>query len=157
MIRKVERQNSMYADVPTRFEAGTPGIAEAIGLGAAVDYLTQIGLDAVKSHEQEITQYAHQKLNQIEGMTIYGPAPHQKAGVIPLNLGDIHPHDLAGVLSVDGVAVRAGHHCAQPLMQNYNVIATARASFYLYNTFEEVDKLCDGLLKVQKLLTRRRR
>lgn len=157
MIRKVERQSSMYADVPARFEAGTPGIAEAIGLGVAVDYLTQIGLNAVKCHEQEITQYAHQKLNQIEGITLYGPAPHQKAGVIPLNLDNIHPHDLAGVLSIDGVAVRAGHHCAQPLMQHYNVIATTRASFYLYNTFEEVDKLCDGLLKAQKLLTRRRR
>jgi cysteine desulfurase/selenocysteine lyase len=157
MIRKVERQSSTYADVPAKFEAGTPAIAEAIGLGAAVDYLTQIGLDAVKHHEQEITQYAHQKLNEIEGITLYGPAPHQKAGVIPLNLDNIHPHDLAGVLSIEGVAVRAGHHCAQPLMQKYNVIATTRASFYLYNTFEEVDKLCDGLLKAQKLLTRRRR
>ena len=157
MIRKVERQSSTYADVPAKFEAGTPAIAEAIGLGAAVDYLTQIGLDAVKHHEQEITQYAHQKLNEIEGIILYGPAPHQKAAVIPLNLDNIHPHDLAGVLSVDGVAVRAGHHCAQPLMQKYNVIATTRASFYLYNTFEEVHKLCDGLLKAQKLLTRRRK
>ena len=157
MIRKVGRQSSTYADVPTKFEAGTPAIAEAIGLGAAVDYLTQIGLDAIALYEHQITEYAHQKLNEIEGITLYGPAPHQKAGVIPLNLDKIHPHDLAGVLSIEGVAVRAGHHCAQPLMQKYDIIAMARASFYLYNRFEEVDKLCDGLLKAQELLTRRRR
>ena len=157
MIRKVGRQSSTYADVPAKFEAGTPAIAEAIGLGAAVDYLTQIGLDAIALYEHQITEYAHQKLNEIEGITLYGPAPHQKAGVIPLNLDKIHPHDLAGVLSIEGVAVRAGHHCAQPLMQKYDIIAMARASFYLYNRFEEVDKLCDGLLKAQELLTRRRR
>ena len=155
MIRAVQRGRSTYADVPAKFEAGTPAIAEAIGLGHAVDYLEEIGLDAVHAHEQQIIDYAHQKLSEIDGITIYGPKPRLKAGVITFNLEGIHPHDLAGVLDTTGVAVRAGHHCAQPLMQHYGVIATARASFYLYNTMEDVDRLYDGLLKAQNLLARR--
>ena len=157
MIRAVQRESSTYADVPAKFEAGTPAIAEAIGLAAAVDYLNKVGLEAIFVHEQELLEYAHQKLNEIENITIYGPKPRQKTGAITFNLEGIHPHDLAGVLDTVGVAVRAGHHCAQPLMQKFGVIATARASFYLYNKLEEIDILHEGLLKAQRILTRRRR
>ena len=157
MIRSVQRESSTYADVPAKFEAGTPAIAEAIGLAAAVDYLNQVGLEAIFVHEQELLEYAHQKLAEIEGITIYGPKPRQKTGAITFNLEGIHPHDIAGVLDTVGVAVRAGHHCAQPLMQKFGVIATVRASFYLYNKLEEIDILHEGLLKAQRMLTRRRR
>ena len=157
MIRSVQRESSTYADVPAKFEAGTPAIAEAIGLAAAVDYLNQVGLEAIFVHEQELLEYAHQKLAEIEGITIYGPKPRQKTGAITFNLEGIHPHDIAGVLDTVGVAVRAGHHCAQPLMQKFGVIATVRASFYLYNKLEEIDILHEGLLKAQRILTRRRR
>ena len=157
MIRAVQRESSTYADVPAKFEAGTPAISEAIGLAAAVDYLNKVGLEAIFVHEQELLEYAHQKLAEIEGITIYGPKPRQKTGAITFNLEGIHPHDLAGVLDTVGVAVRAGHHCAQPLMQKYGVIATVRASFYLYNKLDEIDALHEGLLKAQRMLTRRRR
>jgi cysteine desulfurase/selenocysteine lyase len=157
MIRSVQRESSTYADVPAKFEAGTPAIAEAIGLAAAVDYLNKVGLEAIFVHEHELLEYAHQKLSEIEGITIYGPKPRQKTGAITFNLEGIHPHDLAGVLDTVGVAVRAGHHCAQPLMQKFGVIATARASFYLYNKLDEIDSLYEGLLKAQRMLTRRRR
>ncbi len=156
MIRAVQRERSTYADVPARFEAGTPAIAEAIGFGHAADYLEGVGLDAVHVHEQKTIDYAHQKLNEIDGITIYGPKPRYKAGVFTFNLEGVHPHDLAGILDTAGVAIRAGHHCAQPLMQHYGVIATARASFYLYNTMEDVDRLYDGILKTRNLLTRRK-
>ncbi|MDE0317282.1 MAG: cysteine desulfurase [Candidatus Poribacteria bacterium] len=155
MIRSVERDISTYADVPAKFEAGTPSIAEAIGLGAAVDYLTQAGLASIHVHEQELLKYAHERLQEIEGITIYGPAPHQKAGVISFDMEGIHPHDIAGILDTHNVAIRAGHHCAQPLMKKLDVIATARASFYLYNTLEDVDRLYEGLQKAQTLMTRR--
>ena len=155
MIRSVERNSSTYADVPAKFEAGTPSIAEAIGLGSAVDYLTQAGLASIHVHEQELVKYAHQRLEEIEGITIYGPEPHQKAGVISFNLDGIHPHDIAGILDTHNIAIRAGHHCAQPLMKKFDVIATARASFYLYNTIDDVDRLCDALQKAQTLMTRR--
>lgn len=157
MIRTVERERSTYADLPQKFEAGTPSIAQAIGLGAAVDYLNDIGLDAIHPHEQDLLEYAHQKLSEIEGITIYGPKPRNRVGSITFNLDRIHAHDVAGILDQDGVAIRAGHHCTQPLMQRFGVIATARASFYLYNKLEEVDSLYDGLLNVQKILIRRRR
>ena len=157
MIRSVERDISTYADVPAKFEAGTPSIAEVIGLGSAVDYITQAGLASIHVHEQELLKHAHQQLQEIEGITFYGPAPHQKAGVISFNMERIHPHDVAGILDTHNIAIRAGHHCAQPLMKRLDVIATARASFYLYNTFEDVDRLCDGLRKAQTLMTRRKK
>ena len=157
MIRSVQRESSTYADVPAKFEAGTPAIAEAIGLAAAVDYLDKAGLEAIFAHEHELLEYAHQKLSEIEGISIYGPKPLQKTGAITFNLEGIHPHDIAGVLDTVGVAVRAGHHCAQPLMQKFGVIATVRASFYLYNRLDEIDSLYEGLLKAQRILTRRKR
>ena len=153
MIRSVERDVSSYAELPAKFEAGTPSIAEAIGLGHAVDYITQANLAAIHVHEQELLKYTHQRLEQIEGITLYGPAPHQKMGVISFNMEGIHPHDIAGILDTHGVAVRAGHHCAQPLMKRLDVIATVRASFYLYNTIEDVDRLYEGLCRAQKLMT----
>ncbi len=155
MIRSVERDISTYADVPAKFEAGTPSIAEAIGLGTTVDYLTQAGLASIHVHEQELTKCAHDCLRDIDGITIYGPASHQKSGVISFNIEGIHPHDVAGILDMHNVAIRAGHHCAQPLMKKLDVIATVRASFYLYNTYEDVDRLCEGLQKAQKLMIRR--
>ena len=155
MIRSVERDISTYADVPAKFEAGTPSIAEAIGLGAAVDYITHAGLASIHVHEQELIKYAHDRLQKIEGITIYGPAPHQKAGVISFSIEGIHPHDVAGILDTQNIAIRAGHHCAQPLMKKLDVIATARASFYLYNTLEDVDRLNEGIQKAQTLMTRR--
>lgn len=156
MIRSVERDISTYADVPAKFEAGTPSIAEAIGLGAAVDYILDAGLASIHVHEQELTKYAHDCLKDIEGITIYGPAPHQKAGVISFDLDGVHPHDIAGILDTYNVAIRAGHHCAQPLMKKLDVIATARASFYLYNTLEDVDRLNEALQKAQSLMVRRK-
>ena len=156
MIRTVQRERSTYADLPQKFEAGTPSIAQTIGLGAAVDYLSDVGLDAIHAHEQELLEYAHQELSEIEGITIYGPKPRHKVGAVTFNLDRIHAHDVAGILDQDGVAIRAGHHCTQPLMEKLGVIATARASFYLYNKIEEVDNLYEGLLKAQKILIRRR-
>ena len=156
MIRTVQRERSTYADLPQKFEAGTPSIAQTIGLGAAVDYLSNVGLDAIHAHEQELLEYAHQELSEIEGITIYGPKPRHKVGAVTFNLDRIHAHDVAGILDQDGVAIRAGHHCTQPLMEKLGVIATARASFYLYNKIEEVDNLYEGLLKAQKILIRRR-
>ncbi len=156
MIRSVERDISTYADVPAKFEAGTPSIAEAIGLGAAVDYISEAGLASIHVHEQELLKYAHDRLQDIEGITIYGPAPHQKSGVISFDLDGVHPHDIAGILDTYNVAIRAGHHCAQPLMKKLDVIATARASFYLYNTLEDVDRLNEALQKAQALMGRRK-
>jgi len=156
MIRSVGRDVSSYAEVPAKFEAGTPSIAEAIGLGHAADYITHANLAAVHVHEQELLKYAHHRLKEIQGLTLYGPsAPHQKVGVISFNMAGIHPHDVAGILDTHGIAIRAGHHCAQLLMKRLNVIATVRASFYLYNTIEDVDRLCEGLDRTRTLMGRR--
>jgi cysteine desulfurase / selenocysteine lyase len=152
MIRKVSLRHSTWNDLPWKFEAGTPAIAEAIGLGAAVDYLNELGMDFVMEHEREITTYAMQQLKTIPEVTIYGPAVSQRGGVISFTLGDIHPHDLASILDQEvGVAIRAGHHCAQPLMERYGLAATARASFYVYTIKEEIDILVQGLRKAQEI------
>lgn len=146
MIRTVSLRKSTWNDLPWKFEAGTPSIAEAIGLGAAVDYLSAIGMEQVQRHEQEITRYAMEQLQGVPGLTIYGPPAGKRGGVISFTLGDIHPHDLASILDQEaGVAVRAGHHCAQPLMERLGLAATARASFYVYTVQEEIDALVQGL------------
>ena len=146
MIRTVGLRESTWNDLPWKFEAGTPAIAEAIGLGAAVDYLKALGMNNVLQHEQELTHYAMEQLQAVPGLTIYGPKAKQRGGVLSFTLGDIHPHDLASILDQEaGVAVRAGHHCAQPLMERFGLAATARASFYVYTIQEEVDALVQGL------------
>jgi len=152
MIRKVELRQSTWDDLPWKFEAGTPAIAESIGEGAAVDYLTDLGMENVRRHEQEITRYAMEQLRSVPGLTIYGPDAGQRSGVTAFTLGDIHPHDLSSILDQEmGVAVRAGHHCTQPLHQRLNVAATARASFYVYTIPEEIDVLVQGLHKALQI------
>ncbi len=143
MISSVRLEGSRWAELPYKFEAGTPPIAQAIGLGAAVDYLSATGMDAVYAHEQRITSYARERLEQVPGVVIYGP--RERGGLITFNVDEIHPHDLATVLDQHGVAVRAGHHCAQPVMEWLGVPATARASFWLYTTEEDVDRLVEAL------------
>jgi cysteine desulfurase / selenocysteine lyase len=146
MIRTVGLRQSTWNDLPWKFEAGTPAVAEAIGLGVAVDYLNAIGMENVLQHEQQITRYAIEQLQAVPGLTIYGPDVSKRGGVISFTLGDIHPHDLASILDQQaGVAVRAGHHCAQPLMERLDLTATARASFYVYTIEEEIDTLVQGL------------
>jgi len=145
MIREVKMSGSRWNTLPYKFEAGTPAIAEGIGLGAAVDFLQEVGLDWVWQHEHALTSYAYERLAQVEGLRIIGPGPEQRGGLVAFTLGDIHPHDLSAVLDGDGIAIRAGHHCAQPIHDRLGIVASARASFYLYNTFEEVDKLVVGL------------
>lgn len=136
---------------PVEIEGGTPIIAGAIGLGAAIDFLEEIGLDNIERHEHKLAAYAMEKMSAVEGLTIYGPKDSEKrAGVVTFNINDVHPHDVATVLDADGIAVRAGHHCAQPLMKWLDVSSTARASFYLYNTEEDIDKLVSGLVKTKE-------
>jgi cysteine desulfurase/selenocysteine lyase len=149
MIDHVDLENSTWKELPWKFEGGTPIIAGAVGLGAAIDFLLDIGLDAIDQHEKQIVAYAMEKLTAIEDLAVYGPS-NNRAGLITFNLGDVHPHDLATVLDAEGVAVRAGHHCCQPLMRWLNVSSTARASFYLYNTEEDVDRLSLALLKTKE-------
>lgn len=148
MINVVDLYDSTWADLPAKFEGGTPIIAGAIGLGAAIDFLNDIGMDAIKEHEEVITHYAMERLGEIDDLTIFGPK--ERAALVTFNLGDIHPHDVATVLDSSGIAVRAGHHCAQPLMKWLDVSATARASFYLYNTEDDIDRLVEGLLKTKE-------
>jgi cysteine desulfurase/selenocysteine lyase len=145
MIREVHLRSATWNSLPYKFEAGTPAIAESVGLGAAVDYLTALGMDAVHRHEQELLGYALERLSAVEGLTIYGPGRTERGGVVSFTLGDIHAHDLAQILDSEGICVRAGHHCAQPLMEKLDVPATARASFYIYNLPEEVDALAQAL------------
>ncbi|HEV2583507.1 MAG TPA: cysteine desulfurase [Ktedonobacteraceae bacterium] len=152
MIRTVGLRESTWNDLPWKFEAGTPAIAEAIGLGAAVDYLNALGMKQVAAHEQEITAYAMQRLQEVPGLTIYGPPASQRGGVISFTLADIHPHDLASILDQEvGVAIRAGHHCAQPLMERFGLSATARASFYVYTIKQDIDTLAQGLHKALEI------
>ena len=152
MINTVERHESTWAPVPHKFEAGTPPIAEAVGFGAAVDYLSDIGMDVVAAHERTLTAYALEQLSAVPDLTIYGPTDVTKrGGAVSFELGDVHPHDIATILDQDGIAIRAGHHCARPLMKYLDVPATARASFYLYNVEEEVDALVTSLHKARKI------
>lgn len=146
MIDFVGLYESTWKELPWKFEGGTPIIAGAIGLAAAIDFLEEIGLDHIERHEHELAGYAMDQMSKIDGLTIYGPVdPKKRAGIVTFNLNDVHPHDVATVLDMNGIAVRAGHHCAQPLMKWLDVSATARASFYLYNTEEDVDRLVEGL------------
>lgn len=145
MIRKVELDGSTWNDLPYKFEAGTPNIAGIIGLGEAIDYLERIGLDQIQSHEVDLTSYALERLEEIDGIHLYGPRSN-RGGIISFNLDGVHPHDVAQLTDREGVAIRAGHHCAQPLMHKLEVPATARASFYLYNTRADIDRLYDALI-----------
>jgi cysteine desulfurase/selenocysteine lyase len=150
MILSVTFEKTTYNAIPHKFEAGTPPIAEAIGLGAAIDYVTAVGRDAIAAHEQRLLEYATAALSRIEGLRIYGTA-RDKTAVVSFNLGDVHPHDVGTILDQEGIAVRTGHHCAQPVMQRFGIPATARASFAFYNTFDEIDALAAAVRKVQKL------
>ena len=152
MIDFVDLRESTWTDLPVKFEAGTPMIAEAIGLSAAIDYINEVGADEILSYEQELVKYAYDKMSEIEGIEIYGPT-EERAGLITFNLDGVHPHDLATALDSDGVAVRAGHHCAQPLMKFLGVSSTARASFYLYNTKDEIDFFIDSLKRTKEFFT----
>jgi len=146
MIDFVDLYDSTWKELPWKFEGGTPNIAGAIGLGAAIDYLTNIGMERIRQHEHELVAYALSEMEKIEGLQIYGPKdPEKRCGLITFNLDGVHPHDLATVLDMRGIAIRAGHHCAQPLMKWLKVSATARASFYLYNNKEDIDALIEGL------------
>jgi len=151
MIRRVHLRSFVPNELPHKFEAGTPAIAEAIGLGEAVDYLTSTGMDAIAAHEQEIIAYTLERLEEIPGVQVYGPTAEHRGGVAAFTLAGVHPHDISQILDSQGVAIRAGHHCAMPLHEKYNLPATARASFYLYNTFQEVDKLAEAIYKVKEV------
>jgi cysteine desulfurase/selenocysteine lyase len=151
MIKEVKLRSFRPNTLPYKFEAGTPAIAEAIGFGAAVEYLASLGMDAIAAHEHEITEYALERLEEVPGVKVFGPGAQHKGGVAAFTLEGVHPHDVAQILDRDGIAVRAGHHCAQPLHEKFGIPATSRASFYLYNTKEEVDLLVDGIYKVKEL------
>jgi cysteine desulfurase/selenocysteine lyase len=151
MIREVHLDYSRWNYLPWKFEAGTPAIAEAIGLGAAVEYLTELGMEWVHAQESQLVRYAMARLSEVEGLRILGPSADDRGGVVAFTLGDIHPHDIAALLDREGIAIRAGHHCAQPLHERYGLAATARASFYFYNTFEEIDRLVEGLERVRQI------
>ncbi|PDW02802.1 cysteine desulfurase [Candidatus Viridilinea mediisalina] len=152
MIKVVELEQSSYADIPARFEAGTPAIGEAIALGEAIDFLDSIGMEAIFQHELELTSYALERLGAVEGLQLYGPdSATERGGSLSFTLEHVHPHDVASILDGVGVAVRAGHHCTQPLHRHLNVPATTRASFYIYNLPEEIDRLAAGLDKARKL------
>ncbi len=151
MIREVKMSGSQWNTLPYKFEAGTPAIAEGIGLGAAVDYLAAVGMDFIWQHEREIARYAYERMSQVEGLRILGPGPDERGGLVAFTLNDIHPHDLSAILDNNGIAIRAGHHCAQPIHDRLGIVASARASFYLYNTFEEVDQLIVGLEQASEI------
>ena len=152
MIREVHKYETTWNDLPYKFEAGTPNIADVVGFGAAIDYLTKIGMDNVREHEIELTTYAIEKLSNVKGLHIYGTKDISKrGGVISFNFADVHPHDVAQIIDGEGIAIRSGHHCAQVLMERLNVAATSRASFYIYNTKSEIDVLVNSLNIVAKV------
>ncbi len=152
MIHFVGRDESSWATVPHKFEAGTPNIAGAIGMGAAIDFLSEVGMDAIAEHEQKLLGYALERMNKVNGICIYGPqSPDEHSALISFTLGDAHPHDISTILDSEGIAVRAGHHCAQLAMQHFGIPATARASIYLYNTESDIDRLIEGLEQVRSI------
>ena len=151
MIRRVRRTSSDWNELPWKFEAGTPPIAPAIGLGTAVEYLTRLGLGKVKGHVSELVRQAYDALGQIPGIHVLGPSPEYRSGLLSFTLDGVHPHDLAQVLDRRGVAIRAGHHCAQPLHTQLGITASARASFYLYNQAADIDQLIQGIWQAKKL------
>jgi cysteine desulfurase / selenocysteine lyase len=151
MINSVRIDKTTWGDLPHKFEAGTAPMAEAVGFGAAIDYLADIGFEAIEAHEHELAAYALERLGDIPGITLYGPPAERRAGIVSFNIEGIHPHDVAQILDMQGVAIRAGHHCCQPLMHKLGVAATNRASFYLYTVQEEIDQLVDGLHTVHKV------
>jgi cysteine desulfurase / selenocysteine lyase len=152
MIRSVALDRTSWNELPYKFEAGTPAIAEAFGFGAAIDYVSEIGLAAIEAHEHELTEYALGRLAELDWIRVFGPPADRRAGIVSFEVQGIHPHDVAQILDWEGVAVRAGHHCTQPLMSRLGVSATTRASFYLYTIPEEIDRLIEGLHKVKKNL-----
>ena len=151
MIVRVGRTESTWNEIPWKFEAGTPAIAEAIGFGAAVDYLGRFDRDEMEAHERALTEEAHRALNAVPGLTIFGPEPEYKGGIVSFTVDDIHPHDLAQLVDRDGVAIRAGHHCAQPLHQSLGQAATARASFSMYNTSDDISALVSAIERAREV------
>ena len=151
MIRSVGDETTTWGALPHKFEAGTAPMAEAVGLGAAIDYLQEIGLDAIEGHEHALVAYALERLGELPWVTTYGPPPERRAGIVSFNVDGVHPHDVAQILDMDAVAIRAGHHCCQPLMRKLGVVATNRASFYLYSTADEVDRLVAGLHRARQV------
>ncbi len=151
MIKRVFLRTFTPNEIPHKFEAGTPAIAESVGLMAAVDYLTGIGMPAIAEHEKQIVDYAIERLEEVPGVKIFGPPAEKKGGVVSFTFAGVHPHDVSQILDTEGIAIRAGHHCAMPLHDKYHIPATARASFYLYTKPQEVDKLIEGLYKVKKI------
>jgi cysteine desulfurase/selenocysteine lyase len=153
MIRSVKVEETTWGELPYKYEAGTQPIAEAVGFGAAIDYVMEVGLEAIEHHEQELAAYALERLAELPWVKTYGPPPDRRAGIVSFNVDGIHPHDVAQILDGEGVAIRAGHHCCQPLMAKLGVAATNRASFYLYTVPDEIDRLVHGLHKVRKILS----
>jgi cysteine desulfurase/selenocysteine lyase len=152
MIKEVHKYETRYNDLPYKFEGGTPNIADVIGFGAAIDYLNEIGMNNIREHEIDITNYAIKTITGVKGVTVYGPSnSNHRGGIVSFNIGDIHPHDLATIMNDHGIAIRSGHHCAQVLMERLNVVATSRTSFYIYNTKEEVDILINALEEARRL------
>jgi cysteine desulfurase/selenocysteine lyase len=151
MIRHVGDDETTWGELPAKFEAGTSPMAEAVGLGAAIDYLEAVGLEAIEAHEHMLAGYALERLGEIPGVTLYGPPADRRAGIVSFNVEGAHPHDVAQFLDLDGICIRAGHHCCQPLMRKLGVTATNRASFYLYNTTEDVDRLAASVLRVKEI------
>jgi cysteine desulfurase/selenocysteine lyase len=152
MIRSVALEKTTWNELPYKFEAGTPAIVEAYGMGVAIDYITEVGLESIEEHELELVAYAIERLSELPFVEIYGPPPERRAGIVSFNIEGVHPHDVAQVLDWEGIAVRAGHHCTQPLMTRLGIAATTRASFYLYSIREEVDRLVEAVAKAKKVL-----
>jgi cysteine desulfurase/selenocysteine lyase len=153
MIRNVGDKKTSWGELPAKFEAGTSPVAEAVGLGAAIDYLEAVGLEAIETHEHTLAAYALDVLGDVPGIELYGPPPERRAGIVMFNVEGVHPHDMAQILDLDGIAIRAGHHCCQPLMRKLGVSATNRASFYLYTVPEEIDRLGAAVRKARELMT----